>query len=159
MIFQQEPAKLCQNESATTSSARFISTSDADKPPQKCIKPGQDFSRTSRQKTCPMGRAVSEDCQPASALLLHPVNPLPSITRSVRLNKQRSGDLSLLPPRISEIPRFCQRRKSLHLLSKFSPPEATRLQQSMPLLSPQGKNDRLRYRSAEWTVILRGPLD
>ena len=31
-----EPAKLCQSKSATTSSARFISTSDADKPPQKC---------------------------------------------------------------------------------------------------------------------------
>ena len=68
-----------------------------------------------------MGRAVSEDCQPASAALLHSVNPLPFITRSARLNKQRSGDLSLPPPRISEIPRFCQRRKSLHLLSKFSP--------------------------------------
>ena len=27
-----------------------------------------------------------------------------------------------------------------------------RLQPAMPLLSPQGKNDRLRYRSAEWTV-------
>ena len=26
-------------------------------------------------------------------------------------------------------------------------------------LSPQGKNNRLRYSSAEWTVILRGPLD
>ena len=26
-------------------------------------------------------------------------------------------------------------------------------------LSPQGKDDRLRYRSAEWTVSLRGPLD
>ena len=38
VIFQREPAKLCQNESATTSSARFISTSDADKPPQKCVK-------------------------------------------------------------------------------------------------------------------------
>lgn len=25
----------------------------------------------------------------------------------------------------------------------------------VPLLSPQGKNDRLRYRSAKWTVILR----
>lgn len=36
--------------------------------------------------------------------------------------------MRLLPPRISEIPRFCLRRKSLHLLSKFSPPEATRLQ-------------------------------
>ena len=31
-----EPAKLCQDEPATTSSARFISTSDADEPPQKC---------------------------------------------------------------------------------------------------------------------------
>ena len=33
-----EPAKLCQDEPATTSSARSISTSDADKPPQKCGK-------------------------------------------------------------------------------------------------------------------------
>ena len=33
-----EPAKLCQSKSVTTSSARFISTSDADKPPQKCVK-------------------------------------------------------------------------------------------------------------------------
>ena len=33
-----EPAKLCQSKSATTSSARFISTSDADKPRQKCGK-------------------------------------------------------------------------------------------------------------------------
>ena len=53
-----------------------------------------------------------------------------------------SGDLSLLPPRISEIPRFFLRTKSLHLLSKFSPPEVIRLQLSMPLLSPQGKHDR-----------------
>ena len=34
----EEPAKLCQSKSATTSSARFISTSDADKPPQKYVK-------------------------------------------------------------------------------------------------------------------------
>ena len=33
-----EAAKLCQDEPATTSSAQFISTSDADIPPQKCIK-------------------------------------------------------------------------------------------------------------------------
>ena len=33
-----EPAKLCQDEPATNSSARSISTSDADKPPQKCGK-------------------------------------------------------------------------------------------------------------------------
>ena len=58
----------------------------------------QDFSQHSCQKTCPMGRAESEDCQSASATLLHPVNPLPSITRSARLNKQRSGDFRLFPP-------------------------------------------------------------
>ena len=45
-----------------------------------------------------MGRAVSEDCQPASAALLHSVNPLPLITRFARLNKQRSGDFRLFPP-------------------------------------------------------------
>ena len=33
-----EPAKLCQSKSATTSSVRFIRTSDADTPPQKCVK-------------------------------------------------------------------------------------------------------------------------
>ena len=38
VIFQREPAKLCQDEPATTSSAQFISTSNADKPPQKCGK-------------------------------------------------------------------------------------------------------------------------
>ena len=57
------------------------------------IKSRQDFGQHSCQKTCPMGRAVSEDCQAASATLLHPVNPLPSITRFARLNKQLSGNL------------------------------------------------------------------
>ena len=33
-----EPAKLCQSKFATTSSARFISTSKPDKPSQKCGK-------------------------------------------------------------------------------------------------------------------------
>ena len=51
------------------------------------IKSRQDFSQHSCQKTCPMGRAVSEDCQPASAALLDSVNPLPFATRFARLNK------------------------------------------------------------------------
>ena len=53
-------------------------------------------------------------------------------------NEKRSGDLSLLPPRIAEIPRFCLRRKSLHLLSRFSPPEVIRLQLVMPLNPHRG---------------------
>ena len=37
----------------------------------------QDFSRTSRQKTCPDGPEESEDCHYASAALQHNGNPLP----------------------------------------------------------------------------------
>ena len=57
--------------------------------------PGKTSASTAVRRLALMGRAVSEDCQPASATLLHSVNPLPFITRFARLNKQRSGDLSL----------------------------------------------------------------
>lgn len=121
--------------------------------------PGKTSVSTAARRLALMGRAVSEDCQAASAMLLHPVNPLPFITRSARLNKQRSGDLSLPPPRISEIPRFCQRTKSLHLLSKFSPPEATRLQQSMPLYPHRGRIIAFATAVRSGHSALRGPLD
>ena len=110
--------------------------------------PGKTSASTAVRRLALWGRAVSEDCQAASATLLHSVNPLPFITRSARLNKQRSGDLSLLSPRISEIPRFCQRQNLCisyrnSLLQK--PQDSSSL---CPLLSPQGKDDRLCYRSA-----------
>ena len=38
VIFQREPKTLHQAKPGTKSPARFISTSDADRPPQKCIK-------------------------------------------------------------------------------------------------------------------------
>ena len=60
--------------------------------------PGKTSAGQAVRRLALMGRAVSEDCQPASAALLHPVNPLPSITRFARLNKQRSGDFRLFPP-------------------------------------------------------------
>ena len=62
-----EPAKLCQSKFATTSSARFISTSKPDKPSQKCGKPVQDFSQHSCQKTCPYGHKESDCSHYASA--------------------------------------------------------------------------------------------
>ncbi len=64
-----------------------------------CYKtPGKTSAGQAVRRLALMGRAVSEDCQAASAALLHPVNPLPSITRFARLNKQRSGDFRLSPP-------------------------------------------------------------
>ena len=44
-----------------------------------------------------MGRAVSEDCQSASATLLHPVNPLP-IHNSLRSIKPATAGCSLQNP-------------------------------------------------------------
>ena len=47
--------------------------------------PCKTSASTAVRRLAPMGRAVSEDCQAASATLLHPVNPLPFITRFARL--------------------------------------------------------------------------
>ena len=58
------------------------------------------------------------------------------ITRSARLNKQRSGDFRLFPRQILRTPRFCLRRKSLRSLCKISSPK--RLQLVMPP-TPQGR--------------------
>ena len=66
---------------------------------QRKIKtPVQDFSQQSRQKTCPMGRAESEDCHSVSAALQQNANPLPLITRFARIKQKRSGDFRLFPP-------------------------------------------------------------
>ena len=117
----------------------------------------QDFSQHSCQKTCPYGQSgirrlpACIRCTPAFCQSSSIHNSLRSIKQTAVWRLESSspenfGDSAILP-----------KAKSLHLLSKFSPPEATRLQQSMPLLSPQGKNDRLRYRSAEWTVSTPWP--
>ena len=67
-----------------------------------------------------MGRAVSEDCQPASATLLHSVNPLPLITRFARLRKYGLETFVFLLRQILRTPRFCLRTKSLRSLCKIS---------------------------------------
>ena len=106
--------------------------------------------------------SASERTQPSITRCrsVKPATASCSLQKPTGLFAYRSRGLetfAFFPRQILRTPRFCQRRKSLHLLSKFSPPEATRLQQSMPLLSPQGKHYRLLYRSAEWTVRTSWP--
>ena len=97
-----------------------------------------------------MGRAVSEDCQPASATLLHSVNPFPSITRSARLTPLPRAARCKSPPgclliahevwRLSSFSsgKFCELRDFAYgqnlcvLYAKFPPPKAKRLQLVMP---------------------------
>ena len=73
-------------------------SSNSRKPSRTHKTPGKTSASTAVRRLALMGRAVSEDCLAASATLLHPVNPLPSITRFARLNKQLSGNFRLFPP-------------------------------------------------------------
>ena len=106
------------------------------------INAQQDFSQASCQKTCPLGRAVSEGLRP-----LHFYNSLRSIKQTMvcRLS-------SFSPGKFCELRDFAYGQNLCVLYAKFPPPKAKRLQLVYAPQSPQGKNDRLRYRSAEWTV-------
>ena len=120
--------------------------------------PGKTSAGQAVRRLALMGRAVSEDCQAASAALLHPVNPLPFITRFARLNKQRSGDFRLFPPANFANSAILPTDKiSAFFMQNFLLQKPKDSSWSMPLLSPQGKNDRLRYRSAEWTLSTPWP--
>ena len=123
---------------------------------RSALKPGQDFCQASCQKTCPYGHKESEDCHSFSAssnrmsiLFLSIISP-----PSARIYKGTAvwRLSSFSPGKFCELRDFAYGQNLCVLYAKFPPPKATRLQLSMPLLSPQGKNERLRYRSAEWTV-------
>ncbi len=106
---------------------------------RSALKPCQDFCQASCQKTCPYGHKESEDCHSASVPLRCTPSERHSSSRQQYprlrpgyIKEKRSGDFRLSPPANLATPRFCLRRKSLHLLSKFSPPEVIRLQMVMP---------------------------
>ena len=65
----------------------------------------------------------------------------------------RSGDFRLFPPANFANSAILPTDKiSAFFMQNFLLQKPKDSSWSMPLLSPQGKNDRLRYRSAEWTV-------
>ena len=90
----------------TGETSRTASRSSKTRWRHRCtLKPGQDLSRTSRQKTCPNGHKESEDCHSASL----PLRCTPSERQSSSRQqypclrpgyerKQRSGDFRLFPP-------------------------------------------------------------
>ena len=96
-----EPTKLCQSKFATTSSARFISTSKPDKPPQKC---GKARARLLSSKLSEDLTSWAEGIGLLSLCfrkLQHnvnnpPVNNIPAFGQDVR--EKRSGDFRLSPP-------------------------------------------------------------
>ena len=92
------------------------------------------------------------------ATLLQNANPLHS-QYSLRSIKQiavwRLSSFS--PGKFCELRDFAYRQNLCVLYAKFPPPKAKRLQLVYAPRSPQGKNDRLRYRSAEWTLSTPWP--
>ena len=70
----------------------------------------------------------------------------------------RSGDFRLFPPANFANSAILPTDKiSTFFMQNFLPQKPKDSSWSMPLLSPQGKNNRLRYRSAEWTVSTPWP--
>ena len=92
------------------------------------------------------------------AALLQNVNPLHS-QYSLRSIKQTAvwRLSSFSPGKFCELRDFAYGQNLCVLYAKFPPPKAKRLQLVYAPQSPQGKNDRLRYRSAEWTVSSSWP--
>ena len=90
----------------TGETSRTASRSSKTRWRHRCtLKPGQDFSRTSRQKTCPNGHKESEDCHSASVPLRCTPSERQSSSRQQYprlrpgyIKKKRSGDFRLFPP-------------------------------------------------------------
>ena len=139
------------------------------------IKARQDFSRTSRQKTCPDGqsgirrlpaciRYAPAFCQSSSIhnsfRSINPATAGCSLQKPTGLFAYRSRGLEtfvFFPGKFCELRDFAYGQNLCVLYAKFPPPKAKRLQLVYAPQSPQGKNDRLRYRSAEWTVSTPWP--
>ena len=127
---------------------------------RSALKPGQDFCQASCQKTCPYGHKESEDCHSASVPLRCTPSERQSSSRQQYprlrpgyIKEQRSGDFRLSPPANFANSAILPTDKiSAFFMQNFLLQKPKDSSWSMPLLSPQGKNDRLRYRSAEWTV-------
>ena len=128
--------------------------------PTHTLNARQDFSQASCQKTCPMGRAVSEDCHSASVPLrctpserqsssIH--NSLRSIKQIAVLRLKSSSPANLADSAIFPTDKISAS------FSKICSPRSRKTQACNAPQSPQGKNNRLRYRSAKWTVSSSWP--
>ena len=121
---------------------------------RSAIKPGQDFSRTSRQKTCPNGHKESEDCHSASVPLRCTPSERQSSSRQQfpRLRpgyrkEKRSGDFRLFPPANFANSAILPTDKiSAFLMQNFLPQKPKDSSLSCP--DPTGENDRQRAGSA-----------
>ena len=128
---------------------------------RSALKPVQDFSRASRQKTCPNGHKESEDCHSISV----PLRCTPTERQSSSIHNSLSLELNKcgLETFVFFLRKSCGFRDFAYgqnlcvLYAKFPPPKAKRLQPVMPLSSPQGKNNRLCYRHLIVKVSALGP--
>ena len=132
----------------TGETSRTASRSSKTRWRHRCtLKPGQDFSRTSRQKTCPNGHKESEDCHSASVPLRCTPSERQSSSRQQYprlrpgyIKKKRSGDFRLFPPgKFCELRDFAYGQNLCVLYAKFPPPKAKRLQLVYAPLIPTGE--------------------
>ena len=109
-------------------------SSNSRRTPRTHKTPGKTSVSTAARRLALMDRAVSEDCQAASAALLHSVNHLPSMTRFARLIPLPRAARYKSPPGCLLIAHEVWRLKPLSLRSKV-----IRLQLAMPLSPHRGR--------------------
>ena len=113
---------------------------------RSALKPGQDFSRTSRQKTCPYGHKESEDCHSASVPLRSIRTPIlfPSTISPPSARIYKGKAVWRLSPFSSgkscELRDFAYGENLYVLMQDFPPPKVERLQ-PVNAPGPTGEND------------------
>ena len=123
-----EPKTLYQAEPGTKSPAQLISTSDADEPPQKCVKARSRLQPDKPSEDLPLwasgirGLSFCFRSAPLHSIrtpILFTVN-----ARSARLRNSGLETFAFLLRQILRTPRFCLRRKSLRSYARFPSSES-----------------------------------
>ena len=122
--------RICFHRTGETS--RTASRSSKTRRRHRCtLTPGQDFSRASRQKTCPNGHKESEDCHSASVPLRCTPSERQSSSRQQYprlrpgyIKGKRSGDFRLSPPANLANSAILPTAKSLRSYARFPSSES-----------------------------------
>jgi len=123
-----EPKTLYQAEPGTKSPAQLISTSDADEPPQKCVKARSRLQPDKPSEDLPLwasgirGLSFCFRSAPLHSIrtpILFTVN-----ARSARLRNSGLETFAFLLRQILRTPRFYLRRKSLRSYARFPSSES-----------------------------------
>ena len=166
VVFLRKPTKATIYPHRTGETSRTASRSSKTRWRHRCtLKPGQDFSRTSRPKTCPNGHKESDDCHSASVPLRCTPSERQSSSRQQYprlwpgyIKQKRSGDFRLFPPANFANSAILPTVKiSTFLMQNFllQKPKDSTIRYQLPPLARAGRSTESRQCLA-WAIVRTG---